>query len=237
MHCYRRISEIKAISFDLDDTLYENGPILSQAENAQLTHIHKTVPEAIGTDLKYWRKNQKKFAKKNPEIAQDMAKLRLHSIYKGLIKLGLPDKDAHVQAESAFDVFHQERVKVEIAPEVRALLLDLKRRYKLIALTNGTAEICKMGLDEIFEFSINAGPDGVRQKPANDMYHSAAERLGIAPQNLLHIGDSLGHDVKGALNAGCIALWANFNQAQPSTKSALPHLEIQDLEQLRLLLE
>ena len=57
--------------------------------------------------------------------------------------------------------------------------------------------------------------------------------LAIAPHELLHIGDNSRADVGGALNAGCQAVWLQPEQQQ---SLVLPQLQINDLQQLRLLL-
>lgn len=236
MHCYKRLPQIRAISFDLDDTLYDNGPILRASEDAQLAYLHKSVPETLNTDLTFWQDYQRQYGKDNPNIIHDMAKFRMLSIYQGLLQVGLPDKDAHVHAQAAYEAFFQRRIRVSIDGAVQDLLQRLCGQYPLIAITNGTASIEKMGLHKYFEFAIHGGQDGLKQKPAMDMYKAAARRLGINCENLLHIGDSYSHDVLGALRAGCSALWLNQTGEAPSTKSALPHIEITDLHQLEGLL-
>lgn len=237
MHNYKRLAGIKAISFDLDDTLYDNGPIIQASEDAQLAYLHKSVEQTLKTDLAFWQENQRQYGKENPAITHNMAKFRQQAIYYGLLKIGLPDKDAHVHALAAYEAFYQRRIKVEIDEHTFELLKALKSRYPLIALTNGTASIEKMGLADIFEFAIHAGDDNLRQKPATDMYFAAAKRLGIECKDLLHVGDHLSYDVKGALNAGCGALWLNTSGKPAKATSSLPHIEIHDLQQMRVLLD
>ena len=88
-----------------------------------------------------------------------------------------------------------------------------------------------MGLGDLFEFSLQAGPDG-RMKPYSDLFIVAAQRLQLQPQQILHIGDSHRADVLGALNAGCQAAWLDHYQ-QPV--SVLPHIRLTDLQQLSAL--
>jgi putative hydrolase of the HAD superfamily len=83
-------------------------------------------------------------------------------------------------------------------------------------------------LGELFEFSLQAGPDG-RMKPYADLFLTAASRLQTAPQHILHIGDSHRADVLGALNAGCQAAWLDHLQ-QPI--SVLPHIRLCKLNTL-----
>ena len=51
-----------------------------------------------------------------------------------------------------------------------------------------------------------AGRPG-QQKPGREIFDWAAERLKVAPADIVHIGDSYAADVEGAVNAGMRAIW------------------------------
>ncbi len=46
MRIYKALLPFKAISFDLDDTLYNNGPVIEQAELAMQKKLLQLAPEA-----------------------------------------------------------------------------------------------------------------------------------------------------------------------------------------------
>ena len=77
----------------------------------------------------------------------------------------------------------------------------------------------------------------MEQKPSSDMFVEAAKRLQVAPQNILHIGDSLHSDINGAHKANVMAVWINQNNKKPTTHSSLPHVQIESINQLKLLIE
>ena len=131
-------------------------------------------------------------------------------------------------ATLAYDAFLAERTSITLQPQVRQLLSALAQRYKLIAITNGNACIHKMGVGDLFEFSLQAGPDG-RMKPYADLFLAAANRLQVKPSAILHIGDSHRADVLGALNAGCQAAWLDHHQ---SSVSVLPHIRLGNIMQI-----
>lgn len=89
-----------------------------------------------------------------------------------------------------------------------------------------------MGIGELFQFSLQAGPDG-RMKPYADLFLAAAKRLQVSPAQILHIGDSHRADVMGALNAGSQAAWLDLNQ---STVAILPHIKLNAITDLYQLL-
>src|SRR5690606_28611385 len=167
-----------------------------------------------------------------PEIRHDVGRWRLLGIEAGLVALGLTQANAADIAKLAYAAFLQQRTRITIKPEIKQLLEVLSQRYQLIAITNGNACITKMGIAELFQFSLQAGPDG-RMKPYADLFIAAAKRLNVTPAQILHIGDSHRADVIGALNAGCQAAWLDHHQ---STVSVLPHIRLTDVQQLSALL-
>ncbi|MGL6123896.1 MAG: HAD-IA family hydrolase, partial [Shewanella sp.] len=110
--------------------------------------------------------------------------------------------------------------------------------FRLVGITNGNVDAERIGLGETFEFVLHPG-HGVQMKPAKDMFELACSRLKIAPQHLLHVGDSMNADVRGARLAGCQSVWLNPSfgqQASLPIAVLLPHLEITQLDALLELL-
>jgi len=229
MHIYKALNPISVLSFDLDDTLYNNQPVIAAAEAAMLASLAQHAPITQSYDSDFWWQQRRLLAKANPEIRHDIGRWRLLGIEAGLITLGLGQCAAGEIAELAYDAFWQARTTINIAPDVKQLLVELAKQYQLIAITNGNACIKKMGLGKLFEFSLQAGPDG-RMKPYADLFLTAATRLNVNPNTILHIGDSHRADVMGALNAGCQTAWLDHYQ-QPV--SVLPHIRLSHLQQLQ----
>lgn len=229
MQIYKALNPISVLSFDLDDTLYDNKPVIAAAEAAMLQSLAQYAPVTQGYDSDFWWQQRRLLAKANPEIRHDIGRWRLLGIEAGLITLGLGQCAAGEIAELAYQAFWQARTDISIEPEVKQLLTVLASQYQLIAITNGNACIKKMGLGNVFEFSLQAGPDG-RMKPYPDLFLTAVHRLKVNPNAILHIGDSHRADVLGALNAGCQAAWLDHYQ-QPV--SVLPHIRLSHLQQLQ----
>lgn len=232
MQVFKALPPIKVLSFDLDDTLYDNKPVLLAAEQAMQTSLQHQLDPVLHQPLDYWSKVRWQLGQQQPEIRHDIGRWRLLGAEAGLLQLGLAKQEAVDIAEQAFQAFWQARTKITIAPEVSALLQQLAAHYQLIAITNGNACVQRMGLGPLFEFGLQAGPDG-RMKPFPDLYLAAANKLDVTPQQILHIGDSHRADVMGALNAGCQAAWLDHH-ARPI--SVLPHLRLTELQQLASLL-
>jgi putative hydrolase of the HAD superfamily len=81
---------------------------------------------------------------------------------------------------------------------VKPALERLARRYRLIAVSNGNAEVARIGLGEYFAGSVSARLHGVA-KPDPSIFHAACAVARAAPHQVLHLGDDLALDVDGAL--------------------------------------
>ncbi|GAB60458.1 HAD-IA family hydrolase [Rheinheimera nanhaiensis] len=232
MQLFKALQPIQVLSFDLDDTLYDNKPVIAAAEQAMLQALALHAPQSRGLDSDFWWQQRKLLAKTNPEIRHDIGRWRLLGLEAGLLSLGLAHAEAGNIAKLAYAAFLTARTRITLQPDIIRLLSTLAQHYRLIAITNGNASIHKMGVGELFEFSLQAGPDG-RMKPYADLFLAAANRLQVKPGQILHIGDSHRADVLGALSAGCQAAWLDHHQ---SSVSVLPHIRLTDVQQLQLLL-
>ena len=232
MQVFKALNNISVLSFDLDDTLYDNKPVIAAAEQAMLTALHAHAPQSRNTDSEFWWRQRLALARVSPEIRHDIGRWRLLGIEAGLKSLGLSGSAAATIATSAYQAFLTERTRISVTAQIRTLLQQLAQDYRLIAITNGNACIEKMGIGDLFAFSLQAGPDG-KMKPYPDLFLNAAQKLNVAPAEILHIGDSHRADVMGALNAGCKAAWLDLGRQQATV---LPHIRINHISALKALL-
>ena len=196
---------IKAITFDLDDTLWDVWPVVERAE--QLLHDwlaarYPRIPERF-TPLEL-RELSDEVVAARPEIAHDRTLLRKEALGLAARRAGYPEFDV----ESAFAVFFVARNAVEPFAEVRPTLERLARRYTLASLSNGNADLRLIGLDDVFAFSLNAIDVGAT-KPDPSMFEWARRRLAARPEQIVHVGDDPEHDVQGGRNAGFRTVWVN----------------------------
>lgn len=236
MRCYKQLHPLQALSFDLDDTLYPNPEIIAKAELEMQQAIAQALPDLLANTPSYWAQQRRLLAQTQPEIRHDVSQWRLAALEQGLLSQGVARCTAQDVSEVAMLAFLQARTDVRLAPTVRAVLAALARHFKLIAITNGNADLTRMGIADLFEFSLRAGPDG-RMKPAPDLFHHAAQRLQLPPSAILHIGDHPRSDIVGALNAGCQTAWITQFVPAATPLSVLPHLQISALEDLLMLVE
>lgn len=234
MRIYKALSPIRALSFDLDDTLYPNSVVIAKAEVAMQQTLVQLLPASFHNNSMYWFEQRKILAKENEEVRHDVSRWRLLALERGLTTQGLSLSEAGEIAELAMSAFLQARTDIQLASHVRPLLAQLAARFPLVAITNGNADIQKMGIADLFQFALRAGPDG-RMKPYPDLFLKAAGRLQLEPKHILHIGDHVQSDVVGALNAGCQAAWLNLTPGSLLKLKTLPQLEIHQLADLAAL--
>lgn len=90
-------------------------------------------------------------------------------------------------------------------------LRQLQRRYSLGVLSNVDDDLFrstapKLGLE--FDHVITA-QQARAYKPSLAIFQLAAERIGVAPEQWLHIGQSVYHDVTPAQALGLATVWLN----------------------------
>ena len=245
MKIYRRLTEIKAISFDLDDTLYSNRPVMLAIEKKMIIYFanlavikrKQSVQHPI-LDHQFWLPFRHQAISKQPDLVNDVVLVRLVTYRLGFISLGLTESIAELQAKAALDYFIALRSNFIVPEQSKTLLANLSSKYPLIAISNGNVDTNALGISHYFQHVYHAGwqTNGtlLKQKPVSDMFDLACQQLAIKPSQLLHVGDCGYADIQGALLAGCQTAWLSlYDVGKPI--SLLPHVEITALKQLEKL--
>ena len=222
-------SRVKALTLDLDDTLWPIWPTIARAEQVLADWLvqHAPATAALGADRQTLRAVREQVGRERPDLAHDLSALRRESI-RGLLRQAGDDP---ALAEPAFEVFFAERQRVELFEDALPALERLSARYPLVALSNGNADVHRVGIGAHFSAAISAREFGVA-KPDVRIFHAAAAAAGVAPQAVLHIGDDAHLDGVGALNAGMQLAWVN-RQGHPWDHAPLqPHITLSDLRVL-----
>ncbi|MBB1269611.1 HAD-IA family hydrolase [Shewanella sp. SR44-3] len=233
MKQYLRLRSFKAISFDLDDTLYHNTPYLQLATDKFFTFLNQDYPKTQTLTPKDWLAIKHHLFELHPELKHDTSAARYAMVHDGLMSLGYQEREASEGAQKSMACFHFYRSDFIIDAKVLAILKQLAESVTLIGISNGNVDASRIGLSESLAFVQYPG-HGVKMKPHGDMFALACQRLGIASAELLHVGDHQLADVSGARRAGCQSVWFNPEQL-PLTRRVgciLPHVELSDLNQL-----
>lgn len=235
MRFYKRLMPAKVISFDLDDTLYDNVPVIAAAEAWLLQALKNHHSESTLLSAESLAKIKRQILALEPELSHDVSALRLRILTQGLRQQGVTDTLAANMAAEFYQGFLTERGKIEVPPISHQVLTELGQRYQLAVITNGNLPLENTTLAPYFKTVLRAGIDG-RMKPAADMFNLLAQQTGVQVSEILHIGDHINTDVLGAVHAGCQAIWLNDQGRSANDLQCLPHVELERLEQMLELL-
>ncbi|MBS3996450.1 MAG: HAD-IA family hydrolase [Hydrogenophaga sp.] len=220
------VSRIRAITLDLDDTLWPIWPTIARAEAVLQAWLgeHAPATAALCADKAVLREVRLHMNTARPELAHDMSALRRESIRLVLQRAG----DDPSLAEPAFEVFFAERQRVDLFADALPALEFLSSRFPVVALSNGNADVHRVGLGAHFKASVSARTFGVG-KPHPRIFHAAAEAAGVDSAQVLHIGDDAHLDGVGALNAGMQLAWVNREGQAWAHAPLRPHTTVSDL--------
>jgi putative hydrolase of the HAD superfamily len=223
---------IRALTLDLDDTLWPIEPVMLRAEQRLDAWLRTHCPPvAAAYPIAAMRALRDRVANENPHLAHDFTGQRLLCLRTALQPHGYDE--AHVDA--AFAEFYAARNEVECYSDALPALERLAARFPLVSLSNGNADLERIGLARFFHFSISSRSFG-KAKPAAEIFHAACAGLDLPPEEVLHIGDDPALDVLGANAAGLRSAWLNRSGAawNHATK---PDVVARDLTELAAMLE
>lgn len=219
--------QIKAISLDLDDTLWPIAPVLPRAEQRLQDWLLQHCPVvATAFPIALMRELRDRVASENPQLAHDFTAQRKLSLSTALGAHGYGED----MVEAAFAAFYSARNEVELYADALPALQRLAARLPLVSLSNGNADLDRIGLRHLFVHSVSAREFGAA-KPAPGIFLEACRRLALAPEHVLHVGDDPLLDVAGARAAGLPSVWLN-RLGQPWLQEQRPDHEFRDLAEL-----
>ena len=223
-----QVSKIRAITLDLDDTLWPVWPTIARAEEVlqKWLTVHAPQTAQLCADPEVKKQIRTQVNQRHSDKAHDLSFLRRESIRASLRRAG----DSPDLAEAAFDVFFAERQKVNLYDGVDQALSRLASRYPLVGVSNGNADVFQTDAGKYFTAALSAREVGVA-KPDSRIFHAAAASLNLSADHFLHLGDDVQNDVMGAMQAGMQVAWVNtqghawpHGLKQPLTVSHLAEL-------------
>ena len=203
---------IKALLFDLDDTLWPIVPVIQRAEIMLYDWLALHAPGVVQQfTIDSLRARRGVLMAAEPRYQIDLWSLRHTVLTEAFIAAG---EDA-LKVDQAMAVFSRARNEVTPFEDVLPALLRLKDRVALGSISNGFADLEAIGLAHHFQVSIAAHRMG-SAKPDAAIFHAACEALAVAPSEAVYVGDDPLLDVEGAQKAGLRAVWINrFNRTVP----------------------
>jgi len=257
---------VKAVFFDLDDTLLWDQKSVKEAFVATCL----VAKEKYGVDVEEFEEAVRKEARElyasyetyeftqmigiNPfeglwgnflDDTDDFRKMagivpnyRKEAWTRGLKALGIDDETFGAELAERFPA--ERRKKPFIYDETFTVLDELKGKYKLLLLTNGSPDLQNTKLTitpelvPYFDEIIISGAFG-RGKPDQTIFEHALERIGLNKDEVIMVGDNLMTDILGASRTGIKSVWINRHNKERN--EVVPDYEITHLEELYPILE
>jgi len=226
------VRDIRTITLDLDETLWAIHPVIERAErnlHDWLRDNYPRITERFSPDGIFELRGQ--VVAENPERSYDFTFLRRTVLGRLGVAAGYGDG----LVDDAMAVFSAARNDVEVFPEVRPTLTELGRRYRVIAVTNGNADVNSIGISDLFHEVISASSAGAA-KPNRKIFDIAVAAGGAGADQTLHVGDHPEVDVAGAREAGLRTVWVNRNGQDWPEHLQRPDGIVRDVSELLALL-
>jgi HAD superfamily hydrolase (TIGR01509 family) len=244
----------RAVTFDLFDTLvdlhYEHIPREQYAGKAvppTARALHAAVAECADVDFGTFL--DAAFAvdqeMRSTRYARDL-ELPTEERFAAVVeRLGVVD----TELPGVMTAIHMGAIRrhTAVPPHHAEILIELKRRVRIGLCSNFShSETARRILEDFdllrhFDAVVISESVGIR-KPRAEIFAAVLDRLGVAPGEVMHVGDSLHADVGGAAAFGIPSVWITRRVSDPDRQlrehaGATPDFVIRDLAELPSLLD
>jgi putative hydrolase of the HAD superfamily len=200
---------VKAVIFDLDDTLWPLFPLIHDAERALFDWLQLNAPRiAERHTIESMRSLRQQLVPTDARFTYDLWALR-HAMLTQLFSAEETDagRVRHL-SDTAMQVFAKARNQVSLYQDVRPVLNELDQSFKLGTISNGFADLNEIGLAKHFQVNLAAHQFGCA-KPDPRIFRAACSALQVEPGQTVYVGDDVLIDVQGAKRAGLQSVWLN----------------------------
>ena len=226
------MSQIKLITFDLDNTLWNIDSQISLAEESLYSWLCQEVTSFSHhysfNDLRLARQDH---SKHHQRLKNRRSLLRVQSLQQQLLTCGLTEQNAYKTAVAAFNEFLTKRSDINLFEGVKDMLEYLSTRYQLVVITNGNADLIQIGLAHWFDALFYADHYGLA-KPHPKIFEAALHRCDALPSESIHIGDHCHEDIIAAQNVGMHTIWFNSLHQSWIEDKTRPIIEVQEITQI-----
>src|SRR5690606_27393159 len=141
------MAKLKLITFDLDNTLWPVDEVIRRAEQRCRDWIAERHPDAAACmTVAQVREIRDQLLREKPGYIHNLTALRRDALARGFMAAGYGSAEAARLAGEAFTIFHDARNEVVFFPGALDILEHLADTYTLGALTNGNADLRRIGI-------------------------------------------------------------------------------------------
>ena len=220
---------LRAIFFDIDDTLYDSTTL---ARMARLNSIRAMIDAGLEE-----RDEERLYSLLQKIISRFGSNYPRH--YDELLKeLGMK-WNPKIVAAGVVAYEHTKFGYLKPFPGVVPMLIALKRHYRLGVISNGLAvkqweKLINLGIHHFFDVVVTSEEVGC-EKPEARIFNLAMQRLGVSAEECIMVGDRIATDILGAKAAGMRTVWVRkgkHSKLEPRSKEEKPDAVIGDIVEL-----
>jgi putative hydrolase of the HAD superfamily len=227
------VKNIKAVLFDLDDTLFDRNP----AQKMVIEIIIEQLPHIFSRfEFEHVMKAFLESDRIISEAYEAGAPSEGIRLWRSRLFLELLDIQEDITAAiTEMYVEYFPKVNAQI-PGAFELVKGLSGRYQMGVISNGLPDVQytklkSIGLHDFMSCVVLSEELGIR-KPDPRIFHYAVELLGLKPPDCLHVGNSYRDDITGAKSAGMLSCWLNSGSSESTDSKCQPDFVIGKLEEL-----
>lgn len=195
----------RVVTLDLDGTLWDSGPALARAEQAVFDWLQARYPRiTAGRTPADLVAHRHAVMARRPGLRHDYTRLRRAALAALAAEAGYEA----ALVEAAMELFIAERSRVDLYADTLPVLERLRRRFRVIALTNGNADVNRAGVGHLLELALSPAQTGTA-KPDPGVFDHVRAHCGVDSGAIVHVGDEPHTDVECARRAGVAAVWVN----------------------------
>lgn len=233
---------IKAIVFDVDDTLYDQEPSFKVAFKQTFSNdIDGHLMAKIFTN--YIHQEQLVIAKSNLDQQFQLSKseINFHCLHHSF-KLFSLDGLTQQKAADFWQSYHQLSQNIQLFNGLATVFNHLSEKFKLGIITNGTtknqlSKIMRLKLHHWFSReNIITSEDANVQKPDPKIFTLMNRKLNLRGSEMIYVGSSYFNDVIPAKKAGWQTVWYNNHNAAIADPEIIPDQTVNNSSQLQELL-
>ena len=220
--------KLKAILFDLDDTLYLEKDFVKSG--------FKAVASFIQNDNGI-----------NEEVVYD----RLCSIFNSGEREKIFDnyiiefEEINYSINELVNLYRTHLPNIKLIPGIKEYLLSLSKEYKLGLITDGYIQTQKnkinaLGLNNIFDQILITEELGRKfWKPSIVPFSTICDKLGVIPTDAIYIADNPKKDFKGPNQLGMDSMRLRLRdgehyRSEPSNKRFAPAIDVYSVDNLKI---
>jgi len=228
---------LRAVLFDLDDTLHDD----TRAYHAAARRVAQALADEYAIEAErafeaYVAQAERFWKTLSVETMKvPLVGLRAQMWYEALRAVGVDDRARAARCGVEYNDARKE--VLELWPGALELLGSLRERgLKLGLITNGLAEthrekIAILRLEDAFDEIFIADEVGMI-KPDPRLFRLAAERLGVEPERCAMVGDRFERDVRGGHAVGMYTVWMNVRDERVPPGGPQPDAIVGDVREV-----